>query len=175
MWKEIKGYEGRYFINENGDVKSVARDIDNGNGTRKTKDFILKWVDNGFGYWRVCLSIENKKKYTLIHKLLAIYFIPNPFNLPVVNHKDGNKKNNSLENLEWCTSSQNNQHGFDNGLIKAPKGEECVRSKLTEKQVLEIKNHLAIGKLKQTEIAKLYNIHPNTINGIKQKTIWKHL
>lgn len=175
MWKEIQGYEGRYLINEKGEVKSVAREIDNGNGFRKTNDLILKYVDNGFGYWRVCLSIDNKKKYTLIHKLLAIYFITNPFYLPVVNHKDGNKKNNALDNLEWCTSSQNNQHGYDTGLIKAPKGEESVRSKLTEKQVLEIKELLKKGYLKQTEIAKIYNIHKNTINAIKQKTIWKHL
>lgn len=174
-WKDIKGYEGLYQININGLVKSLSREINNGNGIRKSKEFITKSYDNGHGYLRVCLSKNNSKKFILIHALIAIHFIENPENLPIINHKDGNKKNNSVSNLEWCTYSHNNQHGFNTGLIKSLKGEKCKKSKLSDIQVLEIKKMLSENKLTQKEISKKFNISSNTISSIKTKTTWKHL
>lgn len=174
-WKDILGYEGLYKISNYGNVTSVARVISNGNGIRKSKDLLKTHVDNGHGYFRVCLSKKNTKKYVLVHILIANHFIENPNNLPIINHKDGNKKNNTIDNLEWCTWSHNNKHGYDTGLIKSLKGENHKRAKLTNKDVLEIREHLKQGVLSNVKISKLYNISSNSISGIKTKATWGHL
>lgn len=84
----------------------------------KTNKYISTWVDT-VGYRQCYLKDESGKKHSKrIHRLVAIAFIPNPKNLPQVNHKDGNKLNNNLENLEWTDNKSNTQHGYDNGLYK---------------------------------------------------------
>ena len=104
--KKIDGYE-RYLITK--DAKVYDTKIDR---------YISTWVDT-VGYYQCYLKDDNGKKHSKrIHRLVAIAFIPNPFNLPQVNHKDGNKLNNSLDNLEWCSNKDNTQHGYDNGLYK---------------------------------------------------------
>jgi hypothetical protein len=174
-WKDVPGYDGAYQISDHGRIRSVPRKVNNGNGFRMSDSLIMKQYDNGHGYLRVCLSNGVKKKFTLVHRLIAENFLPNLENMPIVNHIDGDKRNNDLSNLEWCDSSYNNQHAFDNKLIKPLRGERHKKAKLTELEVLDIKLLLDSGSLKQTEIAKLYKVHPNTINGIKTKSTWKHL
>lgn len=98
----IRGYE-EYIINKEGKVYSS-----------KTEKF-LSIRDRG-GYLAFTVCVKNKRKDIAIHRALAVTFIPNPENLPFINHKDGNKHNNSLNNLEWCTCSQNVQHAYDTGL-----------------------------------------------------------
>lgn len=106
-WKDIKNYEGVYQINNIGQVKSLKRNI------------ILKPKINRQGYYEYQLYKKGEKSTTIsAHRLVAIHFIPNPFNLPVVNHIDGDKTNNKVENLEWCTYSHNNKHAYDTGLNK---------------------------------------------------------
>ena len=78
----------------------------------------LKLYPNKNGYMQVNIYNDSKSKTLLIHRLVASAFIPNPSKLPEVNHKDGNKLNNNVSNLEWCTRSQNIKHGIDTGLIK---------------------------------------------------------
>ena len=95
MWKQIDGYE-RYHISNYGRVKS---------------DRILIQMPNHIGYYHICLSKHNRKKTFLVHRLVAIYFIPNPKDLPFVNHKDENKQNNRFWNLEWCTPLYNTRYG----------------------------------------------------------------
>lgn len=102
MWKDIKGYEGKYQISDSGNVKSLI--------THK----YLKLVDNK-GYKRVFLSNPYRRWY-LVHRLVAEAFIPNPENKPTVNHIDGNKQNNCVDNLEWATYSENNIHAIKNNL-----------------------------------------------------------
>lgn len=174
-FKQIIGYEGLYSISEKGDVKSESRKINNGVGFRFSNEFLMKHYDNGHGYNRVCLSNGKSRKFHLVHKLLAIHFIPNPNNYPIINHKDGNKKNNDLSNLEWCDYSHNNQHGYDTGLIKALQGEKHKNAKLSEKEVLEIIELLYKNDLKQSEIAEIYKVSSQTINSINKQTTWKHL
>lgn len=99
-WKDIKGYEGSYQVSNLGNVKSLIKNI------------ILSKFDNGKGYKKVNLL----KKQFYIHRLVALNFIENPLNKPQVNHKDGNKQNNNVENLEWCTSKENINHANINGL-----------------------------------------------------------
>lgn len=76
---------------------------------------ICQWIDN-VGYKQSVIRINGKKKYLRIHRLVAIAFIPNPENLPQVNHIDGNKLNNNIGNLEWVDNKTNTKHGYDNGL-----------------------------------------------------------
>lgn len=81
-------------------------------GVIKRGKHVFKHTETTAGYWRVNISIKNKKYYRFVHRLLAIAFLPNPENKPYINHIDGNPKNNSLENLEWCTAAENNLHAF---------------------------------------------------------------
>lgn len=107
IWVDIKGYEGLYQVSNLGRVKSLER-IDSLGHKRKEK--IFKPQKNK-GYLRVSLWKDGKGKKYSIHRLVAIAFIPNPDNLPEVNHKDENKFNNNVDNLEWCTVAYNNTYG----------------------------------------------------------------
>lgn len=115
VWKDIEGYEGLYQVSTLGRVKSLARE-------RVSKDKILK--SSGVRYKLVCLYKSGIVKYVKVHRLVANAFISNPENKPQVNHKDGNKFNNSVSNLEWATSKENCIHAVQTGLSVVPKGEK---------------------------------------------------
>lgn len=102
IWKDIKGYEGKYQVSNYGDVKSLDY--------RHTgKEHLLKpKIDK---YYRIGLFNNGVMKFISIHRLVAEAFIPNPNNLPCVNHKDEDKTNNHVDNLEWCTYEYNNKYG----------------------------------------------------------------
>ena len=100
IWKDIEGYEGLYKVSNMGNVKSL-------NYRRTGKEGILKALKNRGGYLYVNLYKDGICKRCTIHRLVAIAFISNPDNLPEVNHKDENKSNNVISNLEWCSSSYN--------------------------------------------------------------------
>ena len=103
-WEPIKDFYG-YYINRNGEVKST-------NAFKGTKEIILKGSISSRGYKIVSLMNCGKVYSRTIHKLLAQTFIPNPNNLPCINHKDGNKLNNSLDNLEWCDYGYNESEAY---------------------------------------------------------------
>ena len=103
VWKDVKGFAGYYQVSNLGRVKSLKY-----NKTR----FLKKEIAKG-KYNRVTLSKENKTTRFQVHRLVASHFISNPNNKPCVNHKDGNGFNNSVENLEWCTYSENERHSYD--------------------------------------------------------------
>lgn len=112
IWKDIRGYEGLYQISNFGRVKSLERLAkSNNNNYRRVKENFLKKHEDKNGYIKVSLNKNNKSKQYAIHRLVAKAFIPNPNNLPQINHKDENKQNNNLENLEWCTAKYNNSYG----------------------------------------------------------------
>lgn len=114
LWYDIPGYEGRYQINIDGLVRSCDRILEKSDGTKQYhKARLLKINTDSKGYYRVCLWKNNTFKSHSIHRMLATLFIPNPKNLPSVNHKDLNPKNNSIGNLEWCTHQYNCQHSHD--------------------------------------------------------------
>ena len=109
IWKDILGYEGLYRISNLGNVMSVKR--------KK----LIKSDKRKDGYIQVHL-VKNKKMHNcLLHRLLAIAFIDNTNNYEFINHKDGNKSNNVITNLEWCTKKENILHAYNNGLIKKRK------------------------------------------------------
>lgn len=118
IWKDIREYEGLYQISNLGRVKSVNRKVECGVRVITIKEKIRKLNPNGNGYLNLLLHKEGVKKAHRVHRLVAEAFLPNPFNLPEVNHKDGNKLNNSVDNLEWCTKSHNEIHARKMGLKK---------------------------------------------------------
>lgn len=112
IWKDITGYEGKYQVSSFGRVKSL--EYHNAKGIKRCG--ILQPATDNSGYHRCALSKNNILKTYKVHRLVAIAFIPNPDNLPQINHKDGNKKNNNVENLEWCDNSHNQKHAYRLGL-----------------------------------------------------------
>ena len=120
-WRDIEGFEGKYMASNTGKVKSL-----NYNKTGKEK--IMKPQDNGDGYLFVQLCKDGKVKTCRINRLVAQAFLPNPNNLPEVNHKDENPKNNNVENLEWCSR----QYNVDYSLSKAVIGIDKVSGLILE-------------------------------------------
>lgn len=117
IWKDIKGYEGLYQVSSFGRVKSLERFIDfknkYGGGHMVHKpERLLKPKINKDGYLVVGLSKNGNIKYMLVSRLVAKTFLPNPRKLPEVNHKDEDKQNNRINNLEWCTRAYNNTYGI---------------------------------------------------------------
>lgn len=111
-WKEICEYEGMYEVSSNGNIRSVNRKVfHTSNNSMKTVEGVtLIQEQSNRGYKRVTLSKNGKVEKLSIHRLVAKAFIPNPDNKPHINHIDGDKKNNILSNLEWCTQSENMLH-----------------------------------------------------------------
>lgn len=112
IWKDVKGFEGLYQVSNFGNVKSAERFVNHSKGgLQKRKSYILKPKINK-GYCHVYLCKESKHTTLKVHRLVALHFIDNPDNKPEVNHIDGNKLNNNVWNLEWCTKSENGLHSF---------------------------------------------------------------
>ena len=116
VWKPVKGFEGKYEVSNTGKVRSIDR-FDANNRFRKGIE--LKQLIESQGYYRVTLWHNKCSKEDIrVHYLVACHFIDNPENKKTVNHKDGNKLNNNLNNLEWNTYSENHLHAYKNGLKK---------------------------------------------------------
>ena len=125
-WKDIKGYEDDYEISSDGIVRSKDRiRVDTLGRKRFFKGRVLNPDVAPSGYYRVTLARGRKNtKQFYLHRLIAQHFIPNPNNLPEINHKDGNKLNNSIDNLEWCTYQENTCHAYKHGLIIHVRGKD---------------------------------------------------
>ena len=117
-WRNIKGYEGYYQVSSNGRVKSLCRNISNGHGIVNLKESFLKPNILAKGYFQVTLYKGKTRKCFQVHRLVACAFIPNDMNYPQVNHLNGDKQDNRVENLEWCDNSMNQLHAWKNGLQK---------------------------------------------------------
>ena len=113
IWKDVVGYEGLYQVSNLGRVKSLPRYDTVG---RYHSGTILSDCDNGNGYRVVGFNVNGKQKMFTIHRLVATTFIPNLNNYGYVNHIDGDKSNNRVDNLEWCTASENMEHAVKLGL-----------------------------------------------------------
>ncbi len=121
-WVSVEGYEGLYEVSNFGGIRRIESLVTQKGGftgknfTRVYKKRLLKprLPKNGYPY--VSLSKNGKRVTYTVHRIVALHFLDNPNNYPEVNHKDGDKSNNAVENLEWCTSSENKKHCFDIGL-----------------------------------------------------------
>lgn len=121
------------------------------------------------GYLAVNLFKDGKQKHYYIHRLVAEAFIPNPGNLPEVNHKDCDKTNNHVSNLEWCDRNWNLQHSYENG--KKRTGESHGGAKLTEDDIREIRS--VRGRSTTKEISQMFGIARCTVSAIQLHRIWK--
>jgi len=159
--KNIKGFEGRYTISNLGIVRSLL--------TNK----VMKLSITSKGYARVNLRYAHSRKFKafLVHRLVAGNFIPNPNHYKELNHKDCNRLNNNVSNLEWCDRSYNVKYSYSKGKA-SNKGEKNPNAKLNSKDVMIIKAMLKSRKYSQTYIAKLFKVHPNTIGMINTKNTW---
>lgn len=111
MWKAIKGYEGYYEVNPNGEIRSLDRQVNYKNNKKRViKSQIKKQTLNEKGYLKITLWKDHKEETKEVQRIVAETFIENPNNLPQVNHIDGNKTNNKVKNLEWCSEKDNSIH-----------------------------------------------------------------
>lgn len=130
---------------------------------------LAKRIIGNSPYLRVRFTINGKTKKYSVHRLVATAFIPNPNNYKCVNHKDGNKLNNRVENLEWCTYSENLKHAYDNNLRSKPKGTKNPASKLTDEEVKEIRKSYVKGKHTKFNtygLAKKYGVSSSCIRDV---------
>jgi len=164
IWKNIEGYNGDYQVSNLGRVKSY----------KYKAPRILKNVLNEYGYFRLNLSKNGKIKLYRVHRLVAETFLPNPENKPCINHKNGIKTDNRVENLEWCTYSENHIHAYKNGLMTVSdiSGEKSGGSKLTNEKVNNIRQLYNSGDHTQWDLANKYNVHQSTIERIVNKKTW---
>ncbi len=173
-WKDIAGYEGMYMVNRMGDVKGLTRVLCYGNTKRVEPGCLRKPKTDRYGYLHLSLSRNGKKRWFTVHRLVAGAFIPNPKGLKAVNHKDGDKKNNHFENLEWVTCSQNTQHAYDTGL-HSQVGSKNASSKLTEQDVIAIRKLYATGEYKQKELAVKFSTSNGNMCNIINRKVWLHV
>ena len=169
QWKPVKGYEGKYIVSSKGNVMSVPRTYTDRLGRDYMVDGItLAKCDNGRGYAHVRLGKHTMKQ---IHRIVAEAFIPNPLNLPEVNHKDGNKKNNCVENLEWVTHQGNVIHAVETGLFgeRAKKATPEIVAAIRAEYVPYSREHstMALGKKYGIDPAYVWRI----IHGQKRKRL----
>lgn len=138
----------------------------------KNKGRILSVYESNNGYAKCTLrKIDGTSYPVLMHRLMAETFIPNPLGLPHVNHKDSNRMNYQVDNLEWCTASENIQHGKDFGNI--PQGHECTFSSLTEDQVLSVYGMLLEGQ-RVIDVSRATGIHRAIVTNIKSRKSYSY-
>lgn len=132
VYRQVSGYEGLYEVSNTGKVRSISRKTAGRWGSTKTSPGrVLKGSISNIGYRRVVLCKNGIKKNHSVHRLVAEAFIPNPLNKTTVNHINGDKQDNRVENLEWNTPSEQIQHAKANGLLKPAKGLNHPKTKLT--------------------------------------------
>ena len=171
IWKDIKGYKGLYQVSNYGKVRSLERLIwiKRNNCFGKFKSNLLNQETGINGYPKVILCKKNLPKTYLVHRLIAIAFIPNIYNKQEVNHLNGIKTDNRLKNLEWTTLSENHIHAYKIGLQKAY-GENNGRAKLNSFQVRVVRKSKG---LTGRELSKIFKISEQVICQILKNRIWK--
>jgi hypothetical protein len=163
-WKDIAGYEGLYQVSNMGNVKTLAR-LHRMDRQYVKQERLLNPPTNATGYKQATIYKDKKGVIHSVHKLVATAFLEREPHHQVINHKDGIKTNNTVENLEWCTYGHNQAHAIRTGLIRIHRGESHYASKLTDAQRQEIKQHRLAG-MKQKDIAGIYGVCQQTISGI---------
>jgi hypothetical protein len=174
VWKDVVGYEGLYEVSNYGRVKSLRKKIVKSTGAEVWFPTII--LTPVMRYMYKAVNIYKNKKATMfsIHRLVAKAFIENPTNLKIVNHKDLDKFNNRLFNLEWCTPLENTRHAIRNNAGAAPpQGEKNGQSILTEANVHVIKN--SRYKIKRKDLAKMFNVSIKHIDRVRCGERWGHI
>lgn len=174
IWKPIEGYEGYYEISNCGRVRSLDRVVKSKKGWSKSiKGVILKQTLQHHGYMQISLLKDSHHKAVWVHSLVAKAFLPNPDNLPCVNHKDEDKTNNNVENLEWCTVKYNNNYGDKKQRISLKQRNDPAKSKPVKQMdkdgnvlaifpsIMEAGRHLGLAKKQEGGIRSVVNKRPH--------------
>lgn len=167
IWKPVIGYEGIYEISNAGQVKSLSRTDKRGH---KRNEKFLRPALNARGYLFVSFY-DNVSK--VIHRLVAESFLSNDFNKEEVNHKNGNKTDNRLENLEWVTHSENLKHACETGLKSIPKGEKTYNAKLTNKEADEIRSLYRTGNWTHKKLSLHFGVSKSVVQKILNNKTYK--
>lgn len=170
VWRGVKEYPEKFEVSNKGRIRSLFKEVKNGIWHYHNAK-VLQCNISSYGYTRTVLRIKGKNIGRLIHRLVAEVFIKNPLNLPFINHKDCNKINNNVENLEWCTQIENVRHAFKMGVVNTAIGEKAGKAKLKEHEVKQI----FYSKEKKSLLAKKYKVSHSAIRSIKTGKSWKHL
>lgn len=177
-WVDIEGYSGIYQVSSHGRIRSLDKIVKcTHKSTRMVKGKIMSTPKNnaGRGYNTFNLCDKGKRKKVTVHRMVAEAFIPNPDNKPQVNHIDCDTVNNYVDNLEWCTDQENKDHAVLHGLVNTShlggKADKCYASKLTSKQVLAIKEKIAL-QIPLIEISHDYDVSVSTISELKSGRSW---
>ena len=157
--KPVKEYEGRYSVTKEGKVWSHL-----------TKRWLKPGI-NSLGYCNVVLVKDGLRKNMKVHRIVATTYIKNSKNHPIINHKDGNKLNNNISNLEWCTSLHNNLHTI-NILGKHTRGIKNSHAKLNEEKVAYIRENPL--RLYYRELANMFGVTRSSIEKISRYVSWKN-
>lgn len=163
-WKIVKDTDSIYQISSLGRLKT-------NNWKNHGLEKVMKPARDKKGYLRTVIKRNGKLGTVKLHRLVAETFIPNPENKPQVNHKNGIKDDNRVENLEWCTNSENHKHSFAIG-TQSNKGENNPTNKLTDKMVLYMRSHPEIRTLC---FASIYRLERSTIKRARYGKTWTHL
>jgi len=167
IWKDVVGYEGYYEVSDMGNVRYLKR-----YNKKCEPQLMKKWTRNK--YPAVTFNIKKNGDKRAVHRLVAESFLPNPENKKCVNHKNGIKSDNRVENLEWCTHSENNLHAFQTGLrINSWLGKFGPEHNCYKGDILAYKNGLLVytlkGKKSMDEFGLSYNSVLEVINKIHKK------
>ena len=161
IWKDVVGFEGIYQVSNLGKVKSL----------KFGKEKYLSITKSSIGYLNTKLQLNKKNKSFLVHRLVAETFIKNEFNKPCVNHINGIKTDNRIENLDWCTHKENTEHSLKNDLRKT--GCNHKQSKLSLKDIEYIRKNYKYRDEKNGgyKLAEMFGVSRNCIsNVVKNKT-----
>lgn len=178
IWKDIPRFENYYQASNFGRIKSLKREIfwHKDKKKRPIRERILHCYLNGMGYRTVTLWKDGISKIYKVHRLIGFAFIPNLNNLPEINHKDLNRENNNVNNIEWCSPSYNLKHSYDNSdRVSKIRGINARDCKLTEKQVLEIRKIRKLTNLSYKKIGDSFGLSWHSIWKIVNRKTWKHI
>ena len=171
--KDIPGFEGLYAITKDGRVWSYPKRWGGKTGNQHHDG---QWLNLNRSSERApyCTVLLRKSggvpKTLLVHRLVALTFIPNPGDLPHINHINGNHRDNRIENLEWCTPKENNRHNIILG--RTQRGEKAHLGKLTQEQVKEIRSLFSEGGISQFALARQFKVTPTAICSILKRRNW---
>ena len=169
-WKTIPNTNGYYDISNKGRIRSYHN---HGHNKLKTPR-LLNWSLDVSGYEVKTISVDTKPVNIKAHRVIAEAFIPNPENKPYINHLNSNPSDNRIENLEWCTASENTKHMFDTGR-KTLVGENHNQSILNRKKVKEIRKIYKEQDITQKELGKKYGVTCHCISAVIRRKTWSHI